>query len=287
MTFVSVPRLGLRGRLHTKRLRSVSPRWRAVRPEVRVGGRTRLAVKSGAIGVLAGLVGTLVGAGGGVITTPLAVAWLGLTQHQAHGTSLTAVTASAVFGTAGYFAHGGFVDRRAAALITATALLTAPAGAAAATHVTPRRLRRYFGVFLVVVALLLQTRRWWSHGLDVQLPFARMIGMPILGAITGFLSGLLGIGGGTVVVPALTLLLSVPQKLAQGTALAAMILPSMVGARKHFMLGNVSLPLVPGLCLGSIVGSLIGGGIATQLADESLRIACSIVFFLVGIRYAL
>lgn len=271
------------------RARSRRPRsylCQADGPGDSVGDTPRLAVT--AIGALAGIVGSLVGAGGGVVIIPLATAFLRLSQHQAHGTSLAAVTCSATVASVGYFRVGGFVDWTSAGLITTAGLITASAGASSTANYDARQLRRRFGMFLVAVSAVLLSRALWLPG-EGMLSWQdrRFATLPVLalGLGTGYISGLLGVGGGTLVVPAMTLLFGMNQKMAQGTALAAMIAPSLRGALTHFRLGHVVLRLLPWLILGSTFGSLVGSFIATRIADAMLRVVCAGVFFVIGLRY--
>ena len=85
--------------------------------------------KSGAIGLIMGTLGGMVGIGGGVVAIPLMVSFLGLTQHQSHGTSLVAVTGGAIVGATNYYLYGdGAIDFVAAGVIAPTAALFAPLG---------------------------------------------------------------------------------------------------------------------------------------------------------------
>src|SRR5512147_2059236 len=100
------------------------------------------------IGIVAGMFGGLVGLGGGVIMIPLMVGVLKLTQHQAHGTSLVALVFTGISGAATYALQGS-MDLTAAALLAATAIVTARAGAHYAHSLSEWVLKRSFGGFLV------------------------------------------------------------------------------------------------------------------------------------------
>src|SRR5206468_689357 len=134
----------------------------------------------------AGLAGGLFGVGGGIVMVPVLTAFFGLTQHEAHGTSLAAVAATAL---AGIVVYG----------------LSGPAGIAAALAV---------------------------------------------GAAVGLLAGYMGVGGGIIAVPALTLLFGMNQQTAQGTSLALILGSAPFGAAEHARLGNVVGRLLPGLMVG-------------------------------------
>jgi len=236
------------------------------------------------IGFLAGSFGALLGLGGGVLIVPMLAGILGLSQHQAHGTSLVAVSLTAVVGSLTY-ALGGAVDWYAALLLAATAMAAARFGARLTSRIDGRSLRRIFGAFLLLVAMLLP----FKH----QLPHVRAGGAGLLsgvilllaGGLAGFLSGLLGVGGGTVMVPALVLGGGLDQHLAQGTSLAAMVLPSLVGAYTHYRLGQVRTEVLPGLLLGVVLGAFVGGRVAISIPELALRWLFAVILVLMGVRY--
>jgi uncharacterized protein len=238
------------------------------------------------VGVTGGAVGALIGAGGGIAVTPLLTALLSLQQHAAHGTALAAVTVTACAGAARY-AAAGQVAPSAAAMIAASAMVFSPVGARFAGRLDAPRLKAWFGWFLVVVSVaipVLPSVLASAPGLMIGVWGQRVV-LVCVGVVTGFLSGLLGIGGGTVAVPAMVLLTGLSQKTAQGTALLAMILPSLLGAITHWRLGNVRLALLPSLALGAVLGGSLGGSVAVFLPETYLRVICSVIFGLIGVRY--
>jgi uncharacterized protein len=238
------------------------------------------------IGACGGALGSLIGAGGGVVITPLLSLILAVTQLRAHGTALCIVAVTSLVGALRYHAAGQ-VARPAAAMLASAAILTAPLGARAASKVGARKLKLYFGAFLVFASLLIPTVPYLLAnvpGLILSVGAQRAV-LVSVGALSGFLSGLLGIGGGTFMVPALVLLTALPQKLAQGTALLAMVLPSTLGALTHVWLGNTVPVLLPGLAIGAFIGSRSGSNLALALSESALRIVCACVLCAVGVRY--
>ena len=90
------------------------------------------------------------------------------------------------------------------------------------------------------------------------------------GFVIGVLSGLLGIGGGILLVPLLTIGFGSAQQVAQGTSLAAIIPTSIVGALTHDRLGNVDRRVAAWTALGAVVGTVIGAFLALRLPHDIL-----------------
>lgn len=94
----------------------------------------------------------------------------------------------------------------------------------------------------------------------------------LIGMLGGIFGGFLGIGGGTIIIPALIYFLGFSQKLAQGTSIAAMIPPiGILAAFAYWKTGNVDIKVALLIAIGFIVGGLIGGLLAQQLSDNILR----------------
>ena len=94
----------------------------------------------------------------------------------------------------------------------------------------------------------------------------------VLGLVAGLVSGLFGVGGAIVVVPGLVLLARLPQATAQGTSLAALLLPvGLLGFLQYYKRGQVNLPYAAIVALGLLIGALIGAKFAGTLTDTSLR----------------
>ncbi len=236
------------------------------------------------IGTLSGLFGGLVGLGGGVVMIPLMVGVLRLTQHQAHGTSLVALVFTGIAGAATY-ALKGTVDLTASLLIAATAMVTARAGAHFAHSLPEWKLKRSFGGFLIFVSLLMLAKPYLPHAIGMDAGWPKIIVLLLTGAFTGFLSGMMGVGGGTIMVPAMVLLAGFNQHLAQGSSLLAMVPAGAVGAYTHGRLGNVKTGLLPGLIPGILIGTWLGSTLALRLPESTLRVVFAAVLIWTGARY--
>ncbi len=236
------------------------------------------------IGLIAGLFGGLVGLGGGVVMIPLMVDFLRMGQHKAHGTSLVALVFTGLSGAVTYSLKGA-VDVAGAALMAVTAVLTARAGARFAHSLPDWKLKRSFGGFLLVVSALLLIKPYLSQAGQPAGGLIRIAALLGTGIFAGFLSGMMGVGGGTIMVPAMVLLAGFGQHMAQGTSLLSMVPAGSVGAMTHDRLGNVERPLLYGLIPGVLIGTYFGGSLALILPESTLRLIFAAVLSWTGIRY--
>lgn len=93
-----------------------------------------------------------------------------------------------------------------------------------------------------------------------------------LGLAGGILSGIFGIGGGTILIPALVLLSGLTQHQAQGTTLAAMVPPiGLLAALRYWQAGNVKFSMAGFICLGFFIGGLVGANFIQNVSDPILK----------------
>ena len=236
------------------------------------------------IGVLGGFLGGVVGIGGGIIMIPLMTAFAALPQKEAHGTSLVAVAFIGAVGAVTYYFHG-VVDWVAALLLAASAILFARAGAIYAHSMQERRLKRWFGVFIMAVSILLVARGLMPARGDSMSLWGRTIVLLCAGMGTGFISGMMGVGGGSVMIPAMVILAGMEQHVAQGTSLLAMVPVGITGAFTHYRLGNVRKYLAFGLAGGAIAGGFVGGTVANRLPEFYLKLIFAVIGIWMGIKY--
>ncbi len=107
----------------------------------------------------------------------------------------------------------------------------------------------------------------------------------VIGLVAGILSGLIGIGGGIIIIPALVLLVGLSQHEAQGTTLAMMIPPiGIFAAWTYYKSGYVNLPIAIFLCVGFLFGGLIGAKIATSASSIVLQKVFGTALLLVALK---
>jgi uncharacterized membrane protein YfcA len=235
------------------------------------------------IGLLAGAFGGLVGLGGGVIMIPLMVRFFGLNQHQGHGTSLAVLMFTGLTGAATYSLKGN-VDPLAAGVLAASAIITARFGALYANSLPEWKLKMSFGIFIICMSVVLLLKPFYAQTAHVPEVWVWVVILLLSGAVSGFISGLMGVGGGAIMVPAMVVVLGFGQHLAQGSALLAMVPAAAVGGYTHWRLKNVVTALVPGLIVGIIIGTFGGGMLAQWLSDAALRLIFAAVLIWLGCR---
>lgn len=205
------------------------------------------------------------GVGGGIVLVPLLIHFLGASQHEAQATSLAFVVGTALVAAIPYFANER-LDLPLAVLLTAAAVPGVLAGARVAGRTPGSRLRRAFGIVMLLVAIKLLAAppeasveaAVWAWPFNVLLGFG-----------VGFFAGLLGVGGGTMLVPVLVLGERIPQHVAQGISLILIAPVGIVGALSYARQGHVVTRALPGLLIGGAFGAILGA-LAAHRIDAPL-----------------
>jgi len=225
------------------------------------------------IGLAAGLLSGLFGVGGGTVIVPLLVLLLHFDQRRAAGTSLAAIVPTAAVGVISYAVHGS-VAWIPALILAAGAVVGAQIGTWLLPRVSQTALRWGFVAFLaaVIVSLFLVVP---SRDAVLELTVLTVSGLVVLGVVTGVLAGLLGVGGGIVVVPALMLLFGTSDLIAKGTSLLMMIPTAISGT-----IGNVRRKNV------DLLGAVLIGAAACTTTALGAWIATLIDPFLANVLFA-
>ncbi|KFI94437.1 integral membrane protein [Bifidobacterium saguini DSM 23967] len=201
-----------------------------------------MAVVGVAVGVLSGMFGI----GGGTVIVP-ALVWLGLTQRHAAATSMMAIVPTAVSGVISY-AFESDVDWIVAAIVFAGMFVGGQIGSWLLSKLPELVLRWAFVVFLLFV-MVNQAMSNPSRDSRIELTVGTVVGLIVFGVIAGILAGLLGIGGGAICVPALSILFGASDLIARGTSLLAMfpnaITTSVANVRRRMV--HVKAALIIGI----------------------------------------
>ena len=109
----------------------------------------------------------------------------------------------------------------------------------------------------------------------------------VIGAVSGLLSGLLGVGGGIVMVPAFSEVLGLPTKVTIATSLACVGLLAIPGTVTHALLGDIDWRFAGWLAVSVIPGARIGAALAIRATDRRLRLAVGVFLGVIGIVYGI
>lgn len=251
----------------------------------------------GAALLLGGLVGVvlgLLGGGGSLIAVPLLARGLGLPARQAVATALGAVSLAAL-SAAAVHARARAVDARAALVFGVLGALGSLLGAQAARWIAgSTQLLLFAGVTLVAGALMLRPRRAAAapdphRDQEPERPARARAAVLLPAALgTGLLTGLLGVGGGFIIVPALTLVVGLPIRRAVGTSLVVLGVTALSGFASYATWVPLTGPTgvgAPGLAFA--LAAAATGPLAARLADRvpqaRLRQAFGLLLLLVSL----
>ncbi|MBO0494330.1 MULTISPECIES: sulfite exporter TauE/SafE family protein [unclassified Pseudomonas] len=254
------------------------------------------------LGLLMGLVMGLTGAGGGILGVPALVLGLGLSMTQAAPVSLLAVGAAAAVGALDGLRHG-LVRYRAALLIALLGALCSPVGVFFAHQLPEAVLMGLFSALMVLVAWrMLQreklqagpsdhgTASWGQKNCMLDQQTGRLTWtakcsatLAALGAVTGAVSGLLGVGGGFLIVPAFKQLTDVQMRGIVATSLMVVSLLSLIGVAGAFHAGVTIEPVGWVFVGASIVGMLAGRRLSSVIPARYLQVGFASLCVLVAV----
>ena len=254
------------------------------------------------LGLLVGLSMALTGAGGGILAVPLLVFALRLPLGAAAPIGLIAVgLGAAVSGLLGL--RDGIVRYRAAMLMGGLAMVVAPLGVAAARRVPNAPLTIAFAAVLALSAwrmwqrarLALRTSAGAGHA-RIELPCVldardgRLVwtrpcaqALALTGLAAGLLSGLLGVGGGFVIVPALTRYTELSARSVVATSVAVIALASVGGVGAAAWHGLVAWDIALPFALGSVMAAVLARSVATRVSGPRLHQGFAVVSAVIAV----
>jgi uncharacterized protein len=255
---------------------------------------------SAALGTIVGLILALTGAGGAILAVPLLVFFLQLSIEQAAPIALLAVGISAALG-ASMGLRAGIVRYRAAMLMSITGMCFSPMGLWIA-HRTPNSpLTLIFAITLAFVAFRMLKPAKGNEPANLHsdqspppcqldLTDGRFIwnascarALAISGVVAGFLSGLLGVGGGFVIVPALRKATNAPMHSIIATSLAVIALVSTSGVISSAVAGRMDWQISLPFAAGAMSAMLAGRHLASRMSQHHLQRGFALVTAVVAV----
>lgn len=258
------------------------------------------------VAVLAGVIGALVGLGGGAILIPAILMIAGGTDFLSDITPQTVVGLSAVMmvftGLSSTISYTKTkqVDYKTGFIFFIGSIPGTMIGAWINKGLDLPTFNLYFGILLIVLGTILIIRdrlkpvKWFTeNGMRREFTdnegVTHVYGYPIWFAvgfsfIVGMVSGLFGIGGGSLIVPAMIILFLFPPHVAVATSMFLVFLTSLVNSASHIYLGNVpwlyTLPVIP----AAYIGAKIGANINKRIKSEKVVFALRFVLLILGAR---
>jgi uncharacterized membrane protein YfcA len=234
------------------------------------------------VGFVAGIGSGLFGVGGGVVTTPAVNVLLGGSAIEAVATPLPVIFPTSLVGAWTYY-KADEVSLRAAGWGALTGMPGAILGAYLTDFVNAHLL-------LFVTALLLgwtgyqvirgrKPRVAWEKGKTPGWKYGA------IGGAAGFTSGLLGVGGGIIMVPAFTMFIGMPLRRALGTSLVTISALVVPGTIVHWWLGHIDWAIFAALTVGVVPGARLGAKVALGVREQSLRVAVGLFLLVIALLY--
>ena len=261
-------------------VRTESQKMESRAGETALDGSARSIIVLIVVGMLVGVLSGMFGIGGGTVIVP-ALVWLGLSQRNAAATSMLAIVPTAISGVVSY-AAGGNVDWLAAALLFCGMFVGGQVGSWLLSRLPELVLRWIFVAFLVFVVIN-QVSFVPSRDHQIAMSVTTGICLALLGVIIGTLAGLLGIGGGALAVPSLSMLFGASDLIARGTSLLAMFPNSITTSAANLKrrLAHVKTALIIGVtaAVTAPLGTWIAGEVSPRAG--SIMFACYLCVLLV------
>jgi uncharacterized membrane protein YfcA len=244
-------------------------------------------------GFFIGILASMTGVGGGVFIVPILTFFYAFVVNSATGTSLTTIIFTAIASTFNYAKQKRIYFRTGLILVVTTAP-GAYLGAWLATIMEERTLGLVFGAFLILVAsrTIFSVLRKKTQDknqpvkTDTELIHSgKIIASGVgLGFFGGVASGLLGIGGGTLIVPIMTIALGMPIHYATATSMFTMIFTSISAVTKYYQSNLIDFPVALTLAAGSIIGAQVGAYTSKKLSGRNLTLVFGIILIIAGIN---
>jgi uncharacterized membrane protein YfcA len=243
-------------------------------------------------GIIAGLFGSILGLGGGILIIPMLTLLFGVPMREAIGVSLVCVIATSS-GAASLYVKKQLCNVRLGMTLELATTLGAIAGGVVAGMMNQQVLSVLFSILLMYTALSMirrQEAKQNDNPEDCPNKPEQYTNLPLgMGAsfFAGNVSGLLGVGGGIVKVPVMYLLMKVPLKTALATSNFMIGVTASAGAFVYFSRGDVN-PLVAGsTMLGVFLGATAGSRLLPKMKTDLLRKAFVLILVYLSVEMLL
>jgi len=242
-------------------------------------------------GIIAGIVGGLLGTGGCALMMPVIRFGFHFDPAIAVGTTLTAVVFTAGSGAYQHWRMKN-VDKSTAIQVGVSGVIGVIIGSVIFAYI-----KDYGGVIdlIIGIAFILVSLRMLYEGLLGKTPPppagtsmpGTVTSKSVLGAAVGTLTGIIGLGGGYALVPAFLYFLKAPMKLAIGTSMAAFVWMALVGAAFKIYQGVVNIPIAVTLGVGALIGATYGAKLVAKFKPNVLKALFGFLFLYVSLKYIL
>jgi hypothetical protein len=236
------------------------------------------------LGLFVGIVLGVVGGGGSIIAVPALVYGVGMSPAEAIPTSLLVVGISSLAALIPRLRDG--INWPVVLMVGTAGIPAAWGGTAVGRLLDPNILMLAFAVIMVIAGIRMLMRTTETEGSCSTGPnrafrscAPKAVGV---GVLVGFLTGLLGVGGGFLITPALTLFLGLRMKQAVGSSLAIIVINSAAGFGAHATGFTIGWSSVLAFAVPAILGSLIAARLARHLNDKHIRISFAVLIFAVA-----
>lgn len=224
------------------------------------------------VGFVAGYLSGEFGIGGGLLTTPAIVMALGYPESIAIGTPLVVMIPSVLSASVNYYRRN-YVNFRLVVPLSVSGFAGVLLGAATTAVVRPEMVILATSVVIFGVGLRFTlrptTQQGTGHVAETGDGAALWLLWPV-GLAVGYFSGFLGLGGGSLLIPALIGIFKTRVKEALGTSLVVIAVFAVPGSIVHYSLAHVDLRLAFLLAIGVIPGAYVGSWVAVRLSERLL-----------------
>ncbi len=219
-----------------------------------------------ALGFVIGLTLGLLGGGGSILTVPALVYLVGQSPQAAITTSLAIVGANSAVGASFHHAQGS-LNWRVALVFGGPGMFFAYLSAGVSKFFSPATLMMAVAGLMLVVGAMMLLR----HDTTQKQTTPNLVLTLASGAGVGVLTGILGVGGGFLIVPALVMLVGLPMNQAVGTSLVIIAANSAAGLLGHLSGGAFDLTLIAIFVVAGLAGTFVGARLARRVSATHLR----------------